>query len=91
MQDALAGGLAFPGGDDHAGVGDGNSDAGDDLGEGVVVDTVVEGGGVDVVGVADTGDADGVRAYAESGFQVLGVHKEGRELIAVEGEAEEDA
>ena len=39
--------------------------------------------GVDVVGRADAGYADGVGTDAEAGFEVLGVHEQSREVVPV--------
>ena len=75
--------LALAGGDDHAGVGHCQTDNGDDAAEDLVgqhVGELVEG---DVLGRADARHADGVRADAELGLQVLGMHEQADEVIAV--------
>ena len=89
MQRPLPHGLVLPGGHNHAGVGHRHPDAGADLQEGVVVNAVVKLVGVDVVGVLYTGHADGVGPHPVDGLQVLGVHQQARELIAVQLQAEE--
>ena len=73
------------------GVGHGDADAGNDLGEGIVVDAVFEGTCVDVVSIPESWHADGVRADAESGFQMFGVHQKAREFVAVFIQAEQYA
>ena len=83
--------LGLTGGDDHAGVGNRQADAGGDVGEGLVVDAVVELVGVNVRGPLQAGDADGVGADTVDGLQMLGVHDEARELVLVQLQAEEDA
>ena len=91
MEDAFARLLAFARGDDHARVGDGDADAGHDLRELVVVDAVLERGGIDVVSGADARDGDRVRADAEGRFQMFRVHEQGGEFVAIALQAEEDA
>ena len=83
--------LALAGRDDHAGVGHGDADAGDDLEKGLVVDAVVKGRGVDVVGALDARHADRVRADAVRRLQMLGVHQEPRKLVFVQFEPEQHA
>ena len=75
--------LALSCGNDHAGVRYGDADAGYQLGEGIVIDAIGKGTGVDVVRVPKPGDADGVGAYAERGFQVLRVHQKAGKFISV--------
>ena len=75
MQDAFSCLLIFPGGNDHAGVRHGDADAGNDLGENVIVDSVVELIRVDVVGMFQTRNADRVRSDAECRFQMFRVHQ----------------
>ena len=82
-QDPLPDSLALPCGDNHARIGHGNTNQGAQLGEGIVADAVVKGAGIDIIGVLDTGDTDGMGADAVDGFQVFGVHQQARELIAV--------
>ena len=89
MEQAGADGLALTGGDDHARVGNRQTDAGGDVGEGLVVDAVVELVGINVRGPLQTGHADGVRAYAVNRLQMLGVHDESRELVLVQLQTEE--
>ena len=72
-------------------VGHGDADAGNDLGEGIVVDAVFEGTCVDVVSIPESWHADGVRADAESGFQMFGVHQKARKFVAVFIQAEQYA
>ena len=91
MEQAGADGLALTGGDDHARVGDRQTDAGGDVGEGLVVDAVVELVGIDVGGPLQAGHADGVGADTVDGLQMLGVHDEACELVLVELQTEEDA
>ena len=91
LQEARAHLLALPGGNDHARVGHGQADAGRDFGEGLVVDAVVERVRVDVVGALHARYADGVRADAVHGLQVLRVHDQPRELILVQFQPEQHA
>ena len=91
MQRPLPDGLVFPGGHNHAGVGHGHPDAGADFQEGVVVNAVVELVGVDIVGVLHPGHADGVGPHPVDSLQVLGVHQQPGELIAVQLQAEQHA
>jgi hypothetical protein len=63
---------------------------GDQLVEDVVRQGVEVADG-DVVGRADARHADGVRTHAPAGFQVLRVHQQADELVAVVAEAEQDA
>ena len=76
---------------DHARVGNRKADEGDDLEEGVVGHGIREGRGIDVVRRADARNGNRVRTHAEDGFEVLGVHEEADEVVAVEVEPEEDA
>ena len=87
MSDALA----LTGRDYHTRIRHGYADDRDDLGEGLVVDTVVELLGVDVVCGLDPRHADRVRADAVNRLEVLGVHKQSRELVAVKLESEKYA
>ena len=68
MQRPLPHGLVLPGGHNHAGVRHRHPDAGADLQEGLVIDTVVELVGIDVVGVLHPGHADGVGTYPVDGL-----------------------
>ena len=40
---------------------------------------------------ADSGHANGVRAYALGGFQMLGMHQKAHEIVTVQVQAEQDA
>ena len=91
MQHLAADLLVFAGGDDHAGIGHGDADAGDDLLEDVVGQAVVKDVGVDVVRVLDARHGDGVRAHAVHRLQVLGVHEQAGKLVLILLQAEEDA
>ena len=53
--------LTFSGGNNHARIGNGNTDAGNDFCKGIIINAVIEGGGVNIVGMADSGYADGMR------------------------------
>ena len=68
-QNPLSHGLSLSGGDNHASIGHGDTDEGADFGKGIVADAVVKGTGIDVVGVLDTGNADGVGSDAMDGLQ----------------------
>ena len=81
----------FPGGDDHAGIGYCQPDAGRDLDEGFIVNAVVEHVRIDIIRPLDPGHADGVRSHAVHGFQVLRVHDQAGKLILVQLQAEQDA
>ena len=91
MKYAFPAGLAFSGGYDHPGIRDRDADARYDFSEGVVSDPVVKRVGVDVVGMADPWDADGMRSYAFCGFQVFGMHQHTDKIITVKLKAEEDS
>ena len=91
MEHSFPGFLGFPGGDDNTGVRDGDPENRHDFSENIVVDPVVKFVGIDVVGRADSRHADGVRADALSGLQMLGVHQQAHKIIAVEVQAEQDA
>ncbi len=81
--------LPFARGDDHPRVGNGDADKRDYLLEHLVGDPVVEHVRVDVHRGLHARNADGVRPHAVHGLQVLGVHDEPRELVAVALQAEE--
>ena len=83
FQHLLARALRFAGRDNHARIRDGDADHGDDLAEYFVRNGIREVLGVDVVGRADAGYADGVGTDAEAGFEVLGVHEQSREVVPV--------
>ena len=83
--------LAFPGGDDHAGIRHADADQGDEFFENFIGDAVVKHRRIDVVRFFDTGHADGVGPYAMDGFQMLRVHQQARELIAVQLQPEQDS
>ena len=91
VKDALSGLLAFSGGDDHAGIWNRNSYAGYDLGKGIVIDSIGKGGCVDIVGIAQPGNADGMRSYAERCFQMLCMHQKSCKFIAELIQAEQNA
>ncbi len=61
MKDALPCFLVFAGRDNHSRIWNGDSDAGNDLGKSIVVDSVVKLIGIDIVGVFQTRNADRVR------------------------------
>ena len=90
-QRALPHRLALARGDDHARVGHGNADERDDLLEHLVGNAVVEHVGVDIHGGLHARHADGVRAHAVDGLQMLRVHDEARELVAIALEPEQHA
>ena len=46
--------LTFSGGNNHARIGNGNTDAGNDFCKGIIINAVIEGGGVNIVGMADS-------------------------------------
>ena len=75
--------LALSGGDDHAGVGNGNADAGRDLLKNIIGQAVVKGIRVNVIGMLYARNTDGVRADAVNGFQVLRMHHQSGKLILV--------
>ena len=83
--------LTFSGGNNHARIGNGNTDAGNDFCKGIIINAVIEGGGVNIVGMADSGYADGMRAYAEYAFQMLCVHQKPCKFIAIQLQAEQNA
>ena len=60
MKDALPCFLVFAGRDNHSRIWNGDSDAGNDLGKSIVVDSVVKLIGIDIVGVFQTRNADRV-------------------------------
>ena len=76
---------------DHAGVGNGEANERHDLQEKIIRDGVRKGGGINIVCRADARHADRVRAYAEDGFQMFGVHQKSHEVVAAEIEAEKNA
>lgn len=41
-----------------------------DFCKGIIINAVIEGGGVNIIGMANSGYADGMRAYAEYAFQM---------------------
>ena len=83
MKDTFSCLLALPGGDNHAGIWNSNTDAGYQLGESVVVDSVFKRGGIDIIRVSKTGDTDGMWTDSERSFQMFCVHQESGKLIAV--------
>ena len=91
IQHLAAHGFALARGNDDARVGHGDAHAGDDLGKELVGEAVVEHVGVDVVGVFDARNADGVRADAVNGFEVLRVHHQAREFILIALQPEQNA
>ena len=74
MQHPLAGFLTLAGGDNHAGIWHGNPDTGHQFGKNIVVNGIGKRTGIDIIGGADPGNADGVRADAVDSFQMLSVH-----------------
>ena len=91
MQDALSCLLVLPCRDDHAGIRNSDTDAGNDFCECVVIDAVVEIIRIDVVRMLQSRHTDRVRAYAECCFQMLCVHQKACEFIAVFVQPEEDS
>ena len=91
LQHPLPGGLGFPSGHDHARIRNRDADNGHDLGEGIIVNGVAEGLGIDIVRRTDTGHADGVGTYSHTGLQMLRVHEQPHEIVAVHVEPEEHA
>ena len=89
MKDALPCFLVFAGRDNHSRIWNGDSDAGNDLGKSIVVDSVVKLIGIDIVGVFQTRNADRVRTDSECRFQMLGMHEKPGKFIAVFVQAEE--
>ena len=75
--------LVFPGRNDHAGVRHCDADERADFGEGFVADAALKGIRIDVVGMLDARDADGVRSDAVNGFQMLCVHQQAGKLIPI--------
>ena len=67
------------------------ADAGNDLGENVIVDSVVELIRVDVVGMFQTRNADRVRSDAERRFQMFRVHQKSGKFVAVFVQSEQNA
>ena len=83
LQHLLADLLALAGGDDHAGVGNGNADAGRDLLKNIIGQAVVKGIRVNIISMLYARNTDGVRADAVHGFQVLRMHHQSGKLILV--------
>ena len=79
------------GGDDDAGVGHRKANTGRDLGKGFVVNAVIKGRRIDIVGALDPGNADGVRANAMHRLQMLRVHDQTGKLVLVHLQAEQNA
>lgn len=75
--------LVLAGGDDHAGVGNGNADAGRDLLKNIIGQAVVKGIRVNIISMLYARNTDGVRADAVHGFQVLRMHHQSGKLILV--------
>ena len=90
MKDALPCFLVFAGRDNHSRIWNGDSDAGNDLGKSIVVDSVVKLIGIDIVGVFQTRNADRVRTDSERRFQMLGMHEKPGKFIAVFVQSEEN-
>lgn len=90
-RDALACGLIFSCGNDHAGIRYGDADAGDDLGKGIIVNTVVKLIRINIVRMFQSGNTDRVGPYAEGCFQMLGMHQKSGKLIAVFVQTEENS
>ena len=78
-------------GDDHSGVGHGQSDARDDVKEVLVGNGIGEGAWVDIVGGTDARHTDGVRSHAETGLEMFGVHQHSHEVVGVGRQTEEYA
>ena len=83
--------LRLAGGDDHARVGHRDADERDDLLEHFVGNAVIEIVGVDVARRLHPRHRDGVRAYAEHGFQMLRVHEKAGELVGIAFQTEQHA
>ena len=83
--------LALAGGDDDAGIRHRQADAGGDLFKDLVGDAVVKLVRIDVRRALEPRHADGVRAHAVHGLQVLRVHDEPGELVLVQLQAEQHA
>ena len=91
FDDHFAGALRFARGDDQARIGDGDTQDGHDLLEELVGDGIAEVVHVDVIRIAQAGDADRVRPDAVNRFEVFGVHQKADKIIAVQVQAKQDA
>ena len=75
--------LAFPGGDDHAGIRNGNADAGRDFLKNIVSQTIVKSIRVNIVGMLYAGNTDGVGTDAVNRLQMLRMHHQSGKLVLV--------
>ena len=75
--------MALPGGDDHAGIRNGNADAGRDFFKNIVSQAIVKSIRVNIVGMLYAGNTDGVGTDAVNRFQMLGMHHQSGKLILV--------
>ena len=91
MKNSLSAFLVLSGRNDHAGIWHGNTDTGNNLGKGVVVNTVVKGIRVDIIGSLYPGHTDGMGSYPVYRLQMLRVHQQSCKLIAVHFQSEEHA
>ena len=82
---------AFPGGNDHACIGDGHPEHGHQFPENAVRQGIREISQGDVIGRADAGDTNCVRSHPKTRLQVLRVHEQASQFVPIPGQAEEYA
>ena len=83
--------FALTGGNNHSGVGNGDTDTCDNLSKHIVGKAVVENIGVNIVRMLNSRNAYRVRTYAVNGFKMLSVHKKSRKFIFIALKTEENA
>ena len=83
MQHTFSACLAFSGGNNHACVWYSNTDAGNNFCKGIVINSIVKSICINIICMAQTRHADGMRTNPKSCLQVFCMHEESCKLIAV--------